>query len=269
MPAVALSPLAGAGWQFLDNSGAVLNGGLLYTYVAGTTTPVTTYQESTGTTPNANPIVLDAAGRVSTQVWLPTGASYKLLLRTSAGVLLWTMDNLRAVNDPASVPWSVITSKPTTVAGYGISDALTTTAAASTYAPIASPSLTGTASATDESANSYNIGWRDCPQNSKTVSYQTVLSDRGKQIYMNGTSLTLTISSNSTGTNPVAYPIGTTMMIVNGNSSPLSISIAAAPDTITLANSVTTGTRTLAQNGIATLTKVGATSWIIAGTGLT
>jgi len=265
---VALSPVAGAGWQFFDNSGAVLNGGLLYVYAAGTTTPVTTYQESSGTTPNANPVVLDAAGRIPTQVWLTTGAAYKLVLKTSAAVTLWTMDNLRAINDPASVPWASITSKPTTVAGFGISDALTTTVAAATYAPIASPSLTGTASATDELANSYNLGWRDTPQNSKTTSYQTVLADRGKQIYMNGTGLTLTISSNSTGTNPVAYPIGTTMMIVNGNSSALSISIAAAPDTITLANSTTTGTRTLAQNGIATITKVGTTSWIIAGTGL-
>lgn len=263
MPAVALSPLAGAGWQFLDNSGAVLNGGLLYTYVAGTTTPVTTYQESTGTTPNANPIVLDAAGRVSTQVWLPTGASYKLLLRTSAGVLLWTMDNLRAVNDPASVPWSVITSKPTTVAGYGISDALTTTAAASTYAPIASPTFTGTAKAKDELTNTYDIGWRDVPQNSQTVSYQLVLADRGKQILMNGTSLTLTIPANGT----VAFPIGTTIMVVNTNTTTLSIAITT--DTMTLANSVTTGTRTLARNGVATITKIGTTSWLISGSGLT
>jgi len=259
---VALSPVAGAGWQFFDNSGAVLNGGLLYVYAAGTTTPVTTYQESSGTTPNANPVVLDAAGRIPTQVWLTTGAAYKLVLKTSAAVTLWTMDNLRAINDPASVPWASITSKPTTVAGFGISDALTTTVAAATYAPIASPSLTGTASATDELANSYNLGWRDTPQNSKSVNYALVLADRGKQIYMNGTGLTLTVPANAS----VAFPIGTTIMIVNGNLTGLSISITT--DTMTLANSTTTGTRTLAQNGMATLTKVGTTNWLIAGTGL-
>lgn len=261
--AVALSPVAGAGWQFFDNSGAVLTGGLLYTYTAGTTTPVTTYQDSAGSTPNANPVVLDASGRVSAEVWLTTGAAYKLVLKTSTGTTLWTMDNLRAINDPASVAWAVITGKPTTIAGYGISDGLTTTVAAATYAPIASPSLTGTASATDEAANSYNIGWRDCPQVSKTANYQLVISDRGKQVLMNGTSLTLTVPANGT----VAFPIGTTIMVVNTNSTTLSVAITT--DTLTLANTTTTGTRTLSQNGIATLTKIGATSWLIAGTGLT
>lgn len=261
--AVALSPVAGAGWQFFDNSGAVLTGGLLYTYTAGTTTPVTTYQDSAGATPNANPVVLDASGRVSAEVWLTTGAAYKLVLKTSTGTTLWTMDNLRAINDPSSVAWAVITGKPTTIAGYGIVDGLTTTVAAATYAPIASPSLTGTASATDEAANSYNIGWRDCPQVSKTANYQLVISDRGKQVLMNGTSLTLTIPANGT----VAFPIGTTIMVVNTNST--SLSVAITTDTLTLANTTTTGTRTLSQNGIATLTKIGATSWLIAGTGLT
>lgn len=261
--AVALSPVAGAGWQFFDNSGAVLTGGLLYTYTAGTTTPVTTYQDSAGATPNANPVVLDASGRVSAEVWLTTGAAYKLVLKTSTGTTLWTMDNLRAINDPSSVAWAVITGKPTTIAGYGIVDGLTTTVAAATYAPIASPSLTGTASATDEAANSYNIGWRDCPQVSKTISYQLVISDRGKQVLMNGTSLTLTVPANGT----VAFPIGTTIMVVNTNST--SLSVAITTDTLTLANTTTTGTRTLSQNGIATLTKIGATSWLIAGTGLT
>jgi hypothetical protein len=261
--AVALSPVAGAGWQFFDNSGAVLTGGLLYTYTAGTTTPVTTYQDSAGSVANANPVVLDAAGRISAQVWLTTGAAYKLVLKTSTGTTLWTMDNLRAINDPASVAWAVITGTPTTLAGYGITDGITAATAASTYAPLASPSLTGTASATDEAANSYNIGWRDCPQNSKTANYQLLISDRGKQILMNGTSLTLTIPANGT----VAFPLGTTIMVVNSNST--SLTIAITTDTMTLANSTTTGSRTLAQNGLATLTKVGTSNWLIAGTGVT
>ena len=260
--AVNLSPIAGAGWQFFDNSGVILSGGLIYTYLAGTTTPVATYQDSAGSILHTNPIVLDSAGRVPTELWLTTGSVYKFVLKTSTGVTLWTMDNLRAINDPSSVAWSSLTGKPTTISGYGITDGLTTTVAASTYAPIASPSLTGTASATDESANSYNIGWRDCPQVSKTAGYQLVLSDRGKQVLMNGTALTLTVPANS----GVAFPVGTTIMVVNTNSS--SLSIAITTDTMTLANSTTTGTRSLAQNGIATLTKVGSTNWIIAGTGL-
>lgn len=261
--AVALSPVAGAGWQFLDNSGAVLTGGLLYTYTAGTTTPVTSYQDSAGSVANSNPVVLDASGRVSAQVWLTTGAAYKLVLKTSTGTTLWTMDNLRAINDVSSVPWTAITGEPTTLSGYGITDGITAATAASTYAPLASPTFTGTASAKDELNNTYNIGWRDCPQNSQVASYQLVLADRGKQVLMNGTSLTLTIPANGT----VAFPIGTTIMVVNTNTT--SLSIAITTDTLTLANSTTTGTRTLARNGLATLTKVGATNWLASGTGIT
>ena len=261
--AVALSPVAGAGWQFLDNSGAVLTGGLLYTYTAGTTTPVTSYQDSAGSVANSNPVVLDAAGRVSAQVWLTAGAAYKLVLKTSTGTTLWTMDNLRGVNDVSAVAWAAITGTPTTLAGYGIADGITAATAASTYAPLASPTFTGTASAKDELNNTYNIGWRDCPQNSQVASYQLVLADRGKQVLMNGTSLTLTIPANGT----VAFPIGTTIMVVNTDAT--SLTIAITTDTLTLANSTTTGTRTLARNGLATLTKVGATNWLASGTGIT
>jgi hypothetical protein len=260
---VALSPIAGAGWQFFDNSGLILSGGLLYIYSAGTTTPVTTYQNSAGTVAHTNPIVMDSAGRIPSEVWLTTGAAYKFVLKTFTSVTLWTMDNLNGINDPSSVPWSIITGEPTTLAGYGITDGITAATAASTYAPLASPSLTGTASATDEAANSYNIGWRDCPQNSKTANYQLLISDRGKQVLMNGTSLTLTIPANGT----VAFPLGTTIMVVNSNAT--SLTVAITTDTMTLANSTTTGSRTLAQNGLATLTKVGASNWLIAGTGVT
>jgi hypothetical protein len=260
---VALSPIAGAGWQFFDNSGLILSGGLLYIYSAGTTTPVTAYQDSAGTVAHTNPIVMDSAGRIPSEVWLTTGAAYKFVLKTSTSVTLWTMDNLNGINDPSSVPWSIITGEPTTLAGYGITDGITAATAASTYAPLASPSLTGTASATDEAANSYNIGWRDCPQNSKTANYQLLISDRGKQVLMNGTSLTLTIPANGT----VAFPLGTTIMVINSNAT--SLTVAITTDTMTLANSTTTGSRTLAQNGLATLTKVGASNWLIAGTGVT
>lgn len=260
---VNLAPVAGAGWQFFTDAGANLSGGLLYTYAAGTTTPLATYQDSAGTILNANPVVLDAAGRVASQVWLTAGSAYKFVLKTSAGTTIWTQDNLRAINDPSSVAWSAITGEPTTIAGYGITDGLTTTVAAATYAPLASPTFTGTAKAKDEALNTYDLGWRDCPQNSQTVNYQLVLADRGKQILMSGTSLTLTIPANGA----VAFPVGTTILVVNTDTT--SLSIAITTDTLTLANSTTTGTRTLARNGLATLTKIGSTNWLIAGAGVT
>lgn len=97
--AVNLSPLAGAGWQFSDNSGVILSGGLLYTYTAGTTTPQATYTSSGGGTANSNPIVLDAYGRTANEVWLTQGIAYKFVLKTSAAVTIGTYDNISGIND--------------------------------------------------------------------------------------------------------------------------------------------------------------------------
>ena len=98
--AVNLSPVGGAAAQFFTNTGAVLTGGKLYTYAAGTTTPVATYTSSSGATAWSNPIVLDAAGRVSGsgEIWLTTGVSYKFVLRDSNDVLIATYDNISGIN---------------------------------------------------------------------------------------------------------------------------------------------------------------------------
>lgn len=97
---VNLSPVAGAAAQFLDNSGNVLTGGKLYTYLAGTTTPAATYTSSTGVTFHANPIILDAAGRVPSggEIWLSDNISYKFVLKDANDVLIATWDNLTGIN---------------------------------------------------------------------------------------------------------------------------------------------------------------------------
>lgn len=93
--AVNLSPLAGAAAQFFDNSGIILSGGKIYTYAAGTTTPQAVYTSSAGTTPHANPIVLDSAGRVpGGEIWLTDGLVYKFVIETSTGILIGTYDNI-------------------------------------------------------------------------------------------------------------------------------------------------------------------------------
>lgn len=97
MPAVQLSSLAGAGWQFFDNNGVPLAGGKLYSYAAGTTTPAATYTSAAGTTANTNPIILDAAGRTSSEVWLTQNDRYKFVLMTSANVQIWSFDNIPGI----------------------------------------------------------------------------------------------------------------------------------------------------------------------------
>jgi len=94
---VNLSLFAGAGWQFFDNNGVPLAGGLIYTYAAGTTTPQATYTSSTGTIAQSNPIVLNSAGRVSVgEVWVSEGITYKFVLKDSAGTTIGTYDNINS-----------------------------------------------------------------------------------------------------------------------------------------------------------------------------
>lgn len=100
--AVTLSLFAGAGAQFLDNNGNPLSGGKIYTYQAGTTTPLTTYTTNSGTIAHTNPIVLNAAGRVPSggEIWLTLGIGYKFVVKTSDDVLIATYDNIPSSAQP-------------------------------------------------------------------------------------------------------------------------------------------------------------------------
>lgn len=100
MATYTLSPVAKQ--QFLTDSGVPLASGRIYTFAAGTTTALTTYQTSSGTAWGAY-VQLDSAGRPQTgSIYLQPGVSYKFEARTSAGVTVWTQDNVSAV-PPSSV----------------------------------------------------------------------------------------------------------------------------------------------------------------------
>jgi hypothetical protein len=94
--AVNLSPI-GNGQQVFDNNGIPLNGGLVYTYQAGSSTALTTYTDINGTTANSNPIVLDSSGRFPNEVWLTYGFNYKFVVKTSAGTTIGTYDNIYGI----------------------------------------------------------------------------------------------------------------------------------------------------------------------------
>jgi hypothetical protein len=149
--AVSLSLFGGAGAQFFSSNGVPLAGGLIYTYAAGSTTPVATYTSSSGATPHTNPIVLDAAGRVATgEIWLTTTTVYKFVLKTSAGVTIATYDNVGGalnVTDVllASNNLSELTNIATARTNLGLGTAATSaaTAFASSGANSNITSLTG------------------------------------------------------------------------------------------------------------------------------
>lgn len=108
--AVNLSPI-GNGFQFFDNNGAPLNAGKIYTYQAGSSTPLTTYTDNAGLVANTNPIILGTSGRPPNEIWLTDGFFYKFILKDSADVTIQTYDNLYGILGviPAVAPSSVPT----------------------------------------------------------------------------------------------------------------------------------------------------------------
>jgi hypothetical protein len=97
--AAYLSPVFGAGAQLFNNQGIVLSGGKIYTFQAGTTTPMATWPDSTQAVPNANPIISDGAGRLSNEIWLAAGSMCKFILKDSNDNILGTWDNVAGLND--------------------------------------------------------------------------------------------------------------------------------------------------------------------------
>src|SRR3989442_721862 len=96
----------------LDANGNPLNGGKLYTYLAGTSTLQATYTDVALSVANANPIILDSAGRAT--VFLTPGTSYKFILKDSTGAAIWTQDNI------ASVPAATVNLDVTGTAGEAL-----------------------------------------------------------------------------------------------------------------------------------------------------
>jgi hypothetical protein len=103
--------------QFLMLDGTPLVGGKVYSYAAGTTTPQVTYTDSTGATPNENPVILDSRGEAN--IWLGS-SSYKFRLTDENDVEIWTVDNVA----PPTTAVSPVLTGNVTISTESISPAL-------------------------------------------------------------------------------------------------------------------------------------------------
>jgi hypothetical protein len=129
--------------------------------------------------------------------------------------------------------------------GNVISAALTSTA---------SLSVTGNV-ATVTSAN-YQIGYRDLPQ---ITSFSTLVADAGGKHYFG--SGTITIPASGT----LNFAVGTAILVIASGATTIS---PAGGVTLIQAGSGSTGARTLATSGQASLVKVGTDTWYISGVGI-
>lgn len=108
--------------KFTDDDGNPLNGGKIYTYLAGTNTPLATYTDYGALTQNTNPIILDDTGYAPIRL---AKASYKFVVKDADDNLLLTVDNVNSIayeisagtsSQSVIIPYSAIQTASTTVA---------------------------------------------------------------------------------------------------------------------------------------------------------
>ena len=241
----------------LTSGNATFNGAVL-TISGGTTSVPGGISLVAGSGSSAGSLTLDSGG----------GSSATINIGTTNAAFI----NIGSASVAASKTINIGTNatSATTAITIGSSSGATSTVTLNgktTAYPVA-PSGTTSGTVTQSAQLSGYIGM---PQNAQatsgTFAYTFAASDAGKHIYATGspTSATFTIPANSA----VAFEIGTTFIVMNDLGAATNISIAITTDTMQLAGTGTTGTRTLARYGVASITKVTATKWIISGNGLT
>ena len=140
--------------QSFTNQGLILSGGLIYTYLAGTTTLQNTYTDSTGTVLNANPIVLDSSGRLTTSIWVTGGVSLKVIIKDSNNNTLATVDNISGINDitlALAAPGTIGGTTPGAATFTTVTANTSVTSALGTFTSLSSTTVSGSLTVTQNS----------------------------------------------------------------------------------------------------------------------
>jgi hypothetical protein len=94
--------------RFFDANGNPLAGGKVFTYEAGTSTPLPTYTDQSGTVENTNPVILDSSGEAD--IWIGLGP-YKFVVKTASDIVVTTVDDIRPFDDATILDSSITTPK--------------------------------------------------------------------------------------------------------------------------------------------------------------
>ena len=237
----------------------VVNGGALGTPSSGTLTNCTSIpvNQATGVLPVAN------GGTNSSSAGI--AAFNNITGYTAAGATGTTSTNLVFSTSPTLVTPVLGAATATSINGLTITSSTGTLTV--TNGKTASFSNSITFAGADSTTMTFpsvssSIGYLNIPQNSQTSAYVLVVGDVGKHI---------SITTGGVTCNASVFSAGDIVTIYNNSSSNQTIT-AGTNVTFRLAGTATTGNRTLAQYGVATLLCItgGATpTFVVSGAGVT
>ena len=249
--------------QFFDANGSPLVGGKVYTYAAGTTTPLQTYTDASGVTPNTNPVILDSRGECN--LWFSTATSYKVVLESATNVLQWSVDNIATYGTITSQNSNNVAITGGTITGVTFTGNITGNASGNAGTvtngvyltatqTLTNKTITGLASAStvnDSLGTEYTIGYRSVPQSLNTTA---AASDIGKHLFV---SATTTVPSG-------AFVAGNEFLVVNSSAVAVTLTQGTGT-TLRLGGTATTGNRTIAAYGVANVLCTGAETFYVTG----
>ena len=270
----------------LDSDGNPISGATWNFYATGTLTPRNVFADSGYVTSLGSQETADAAGRF-VPIFLNDSTPTRAILKDAGGATILDLDPATVSSGAGSIVSSVdvdgaasglvFTGGPITSTGditvdatsalavaYGGTGAQTASGARTNLSAAKSGANTDLTSLSDActvaevgTIAAASVGYRGLPQLTKTASYTLALADAGKHISI--TTGGIIIPANAS----VAFPIGTIITIYNNSGSTQVLSITT--DTLRWAGTTSTGSRTIAAYGLATVVKVDTAVWAASG----
>jgi len=254
--------------QIYGSDGAPLVGGKIYTYSAGTTTPLATYTDSGAGTANTNPIILNSLGQAN--IWLGS-SSYKFSVYTSADVLLYTVDNISAPLDSAGLATAL--SSPTPIGNTTPNTGAFTTLTATTgnittvnATTVNATTITATGTITAETLTFEGGGSMTKPSEPGIQAITASVAGNALTVTLSATTLdfrSATLSSGTVVARVIASPIsvvvssGSTLGTVSGNPSRIVVLAIDNAGTVELAVVNIAGGNDLTETGLISTTAEG------------
>ena len=204
--------------QIYGSDGNPLVGGKIYTYAAGTTTPLATYTDAGGLTANTNPIILNSLGQAN--IWLAPSSSYKFSVYTSADVLLYTVDNITAPIDYLSLVTSLASPPPIGSTAPNTGAFTTLAATTATITTVNATTITATGTVTAETLTFEGGGSMTKPSEAGIQSITATVAANALTVTLNPTTLDFRSTTLTTGV-PVSRVMSSAISTVVSSGSTL------------------------------------------------